>query len=150
MVAEEDGFDDGAEDGFFVVGELVDGFEVEAEVVVGAASVFVEDESGCGGGCFIAADLGDVDADAFGEGVLGERSLLAAGADLDLQDQAGFTPLHLAAQEYAVDAARGRGGLIRILREHGADPDQANRHGQTPRGLAELIGNFDVAPFLEG
>jgi ankyrin repeat protein len=103
--------------------------------------------------------------------------LIAAGADLNLQDkEMGLTPLHLAAQEYAVDAARvlleagasvdvvnehgnsplfvatfnshGRGELIELLREHGANPDLVNQHGQTPRRLAELIGNYDVAQFF--
>jgi ankyrin repeat protein len=44
--------------------------------------------------------------------------------------------------------SRGRGELIGLLRERGADPDQLNRHGQTPRGLANLIGNYDVARFF--
>jgi ankyrin repeat protein len=102
--------------------------------------------------------------------------LVAAGTDVNLQDKLGFTPLHLAAQEYALSAAkllldagaevdvanmhgnsalfvatfnsRGRGEMIRLLREHGADPERVNRHGQTPRGLAELIGNYDVKQFF--
>lgn len=64
---------------------------MEPQVVVGAAFVGVEDEpisadgqrdcepaedveGGLGAGVFIAAELGDVDADAFGEGLLGEAS----------------------------------------------------------------------------
>lgn len=102
--------------------------------------------------------------------------LIASGADVNLQDNAGFTPLHLAAQEYSVDAARllieagaaidavnvhgnsplfvatfnsrGRGEMIELLRKHGADPDLANAHSQTPRGLAKLIGNYDVDQFF--
>jgi uncharacterized protein len=38
--------------------------------------------------------------------------------------------------------------MIEQLLSRGADPDVVNRHGQTPRGLAELIGNYDVAQFF--
>jgi ankyrin repeat protein len=104
------------------------------------------------------------------------RELIAAGADVDLQDRAGFTPLHFAAQQYAVDAVRllleagatvdvpnehgntalwtavfnskGRGEVIELLLRHGADPDRVNRHAGTPREAAELIGNYDVAQFF--
>lgn len=103
--------------------------------------------------------------------------LIDAGADLDLQTRDGLVPLHLAAQQYSVESARllldagaavdvrdvdgnsplmnaafessGRGRMIELLREHGADPDLANRHGQTPRGLAKLLANYDVAQFFE-
>lgn len=115
-------------------------------------------------------------AAAHADDALRVGQLIAAGADLDLQDKAGFTPLHLAAQEYAVDAARrlleagakvdvvnehgnsplfvatfnsrGRGAMIGLLRLHGADPDLVNRHAQTPRGLAKLIGNYDIEQFF--
>lgn len=104
------------------------------------------------------------------------RELAHAGQSVDSQDKQGFTPLHLAAQEYCVDAAesllalgaqvdlengfgntplfvavfnsRGRGEMIALLRSHGADPTHANRSGQSPVGLARLIGNFDVAQFF--
>lgn len=103
--------------------------------------------------------------------------LIAGGADVDARGPQGFTPLHLAAQQYALDAARalldaeatvdarnvhgntplfvavfnsaGRGGMIQLLRERGADPDVENDHAQTPRGLAILIGNYDVKQFFD-
>ena len=103
-------------------------------------------------------------------------SLLAAGQEASPRDPQGFTPLHLAAQEYRIAVAaallangaevdarnmfgnsplftavfnsRGRGELIRILIEHGADSGLANNAGQTPLGLAELIANYEIVPFL--
>ena len=81
---EEDAVDDGA-DGFLFVGvEVGDGFEAELPVVGGGAVFGVEDElvgaglecegessddveGGLCGALFVAADLGDVDVDAFGE-----------------------------------------------------------------------------------
>ncbi|MGO4247777.1 ankyrin repeat domain-containing protein [Paenarthrobacter sp. RAF54_2] len=97
---------------------------------------------------------------------------LADGASPDAQDKAGFTPLHFAAQEYAVAAAaallragatvdlqngwgntalftavgnsNGRGELIKLLLSYGADPFCINGGGKTPVGFARLIGNYDV------
>jgi ankyrin repeat protein len=102
---------------------------------------------------------------------------LEAGDDPNLGDRQGFTPLHFAAQEGSVDVARflldwgarvdplnkygnsplftavfnskGRGEMILLLRDHGADPHTVNMSGQTPVGLARLIGNYDVRKFFE-
>jgi uncharacterized protein len=107
--------------------------------------------------------------------------LLKAGENVNAADIQGFTPLHLAAQTGAVEAARalidggadvnarnlwgngplfvavfnsqGRGDMISLLRQRGADPSAPNKSGQTPVGLARLIDNYDVARFfadLEG
>ncbi len=65
--------------------------------------------------------------------------LLRAGARVDLPDGNGNTPLWR-----AVFASEGRGELIRLLRDAGADPFRPNLHGRTPLGLARLIGNYDV------
>jgi hypothetical protein len=103
-------------------------------------------------------------------------ALLSEGADPDVPDRLGFTALHLAAQEGAISAAatllaggarvdavnsygnaplftavfsrRGRGEVIRLLRDHGASPWHPNNAGQTPAGLACLIANYDVAQFF--
>jgi ankyrin repeat protein len=103
--------------------------------------------------------------------------LIAAGESPDSSDKRGFTPLHLASQEYALAAAaalldagamvdlmnsygnsplfvavfnsRGRPEMIDLLRSCGADPLRANMTGQTPVGLARLIGNYDVAKYFQ-
>jgi len=105
------------------------------------------------------------------------KAKVAGGEDPNLGDRQGFTPLHLAAQEGSIEAAatllecgaivdavnvfgnsplsvavfnsRGEGEMIRLLRAHGADPFLRNRHGQSPVGLARLIGNYDVAQFFD-
>ena len=105
------------------------------------------------------------------------RRLTVEGASVDSADSQGFTPLHLASQEHAVEAAaalldlgaqvnpvnsfgntplfvavfnsRGRPGMIDLLRSHGADPLHSNQSGQTPAGLARLIGNYDVARYFD-
>jgi hypothetical protein len=78
--------------------EVGGGFELEAEFFVGLAFVVVEDEGvggdgegegevaehvegGRGGAGFVAADLGDVDADSVREGLLGEAALVACGGE---------------------------------------------------------------------
>lgn len=104
------------------------------------------------------------------------EALLAAGESPDVQDEQGFTPLHFAAQEHSLSAgvallnagatvdlenafgntalfvavfnSKGRGELIDLLRSSGADPLHANASGQTPVGLARLIGNYDVDQFF--
>jgi ankyrin repeat protein len=106
----------------------------------------------------------------------GAEARLAAGDDPNASDQKGFTPLHFAAQEGAVEVARllldhgaevdrtnvygntplftavfnsrGDGSLIELLRGRGADPQRENLSGQTPAGLARLIANYDVARFF--
>lgn len=81
--------------------------------------------------------------------------LLSTGISADVADRQGFTPLHLAAQEFAQAAAvavfnsKGRGSLIHLLRSHGADPLHPNASGQTPVSLARLIGNYDVAQYFQ-
>jgi ankyrin repeat protein len=61
--------------------------------------------------------------------------LLARGADVGARDEEGNTPL-----ARAVFSARGRHEVARILIKHGARDDQPNRAGETPRELAERLG----------
>ena len=56
--------------------------------------------------------------------------LLRSGANPNGTGEAGFTPLHAAAQH-------GDGELARILLERGADPDATTDEGRTPRDLAQ-------------
>jgi len=63
------------------------------------------------------------------------RELIAAGAEVDAQDDNGNAPLSTAVFE-----SRGRTDMIALLREHGADPMLENHHGQSPLGLAKLMG----------
>lgn len=102
------------------------------------------------------------------------RALPAAGADVDGADDAGWTPLHCAAQAQAQEPApveillaagataeaadrhgttplgravfcsRGETAVIRLLLDAGADPGRKNRHGVGPRGLADRIANYDL------
>lgn len=93
-MAQECAFDEGADGVLFVFVELVDGFEVEGEVGIGASVVVGEDErigadgegdcessddveGGLGVAGFVASYLGDVDFDGLGERGLGELAFFA-------------------------------------------------------------------------
>lgn len=104
------------------------------------------------------------------------KLLLRAGLDINGKDHNGDTPLHLAAQEYLPHLARllldagadinaadhhgntvlsdavyysmGRGDVIELLLDRGADPDLPNLHGVSARQLAETIANYDVQRFM--
>ena len=106
------------------------------------------------------------------------RDLLARGANPDDVDRAGWCALHFAAQEHAVEAVRmlvgagaalelrdrhgntplwravmaskGRGEVIALLLEAGADPDAANASGHSPRGMARTIANYEIEGFFAG
>ncbi|MDQ0770632.1 ankyrin repeat protein [Pseudarthrobacter defluvii] len=105
------------------------------------------------------------------------RRLTAEGESVDSADRQGFTPLHLTSQEHALGAAAamhdlgatvdqvnsfgntplfvavfnssGRPWMIDLLPSRGADPLHSNQSGQTPAGLARLIGNYDVAQYFD-
>lgn len=98
--------------------------------------------------------------------------LLSRGARPDVADHEGWTPLHYAAQNFAVEVARklvqagahvdacdangntplfravfesrGRGEMIKLLLEAGADRERANDYGISPIALATTIANYDV------
>ncbi len=58
--------------------------------------------------------------------------LLQGGAEVDVKDDNGNTPLWR-----AVFDSQGKGEVIRLLLSHGADKHAANDHGVTPAELAE-------------
>ena len=61
--------------------------------------------------------------------------LIGRGADVNAQDEEGNTPLNR-----AVFSARGRYDVVRLLLKAGAKDDLANKSGETPRALAERLG----------
>ena len=69
------------------------------------------------------------------------RLLLDAGADPNAAQQNEFRPLHAAAQNENVP-------MVRLLLEHGADPALTDAKGQTPRRLAEEIGDSEIIALL--
>jgi len=105
------------------------------------------------------------------------RELLAAGHDPKATDDDGWTPLHAAAEHFAVDVAqilidagasveakdrfgntplhravfssRGSGEMIQLLRKNGASATASNETGVTPLKLALQIANYDVAQWFK-
>ena len=61
--------------------------------------------------------------------------LVARGADVNAQDEEGNTPLGR-----AVASARGRYDVVRLLVDAGAKDDIPNGKGETPRQLADRLG----------
>ena len=71
------------------------------------------------------------------------QALLDAGAPVDPVDQWGNTPLCR-----AVFNAKGDPRIVRTLVNAGADPDQENFSGSSPRQLALLIGIYDTSGYF--
>jgi ankyrin repeat protein len=71
------------------------------------------------------------------------RFLLDSGASVDPRDSNGNTPLFT-----AIFSSRGRGELIELLRQRGADATSKNKFGVSPLNLAQTIANYDVARFF--
>jgi hypothetical protein len=64
--------------------------------------------------------------------------LLARGADPDLRDNGGFTPMHMA-------ELNGRLQIVRKLRSSGGDPTLRSLRGATPADMATLREIHDIA-----
>jgi uncharacterized protein len=70
--------------------------------------------------------------------------LVEAGADLELRDVFGNTPLWRATMAF-----KGNGSVIKLLLGAGANPNTENKSGVSPAALANTIGNYNVAQFYE-
>ncbi len=70
-------------------------------------------------------------------------SLLRRECKVDLQDMHGNSPL-----SEAVFNSAGRGDMISILIQFGADKNLKNKHRVSPLELAETITNYQIKKFL--
>src|SRR5215217_391925 len=115
---------------------------------------------------------------AIGDGKLDiATELIRSGADVNARDKNSETPLHFAAHAFNPDAAklllqnkaevdaldsygntplstavfesRGRGSVIELLTQSGADKDLKNNYGVSPSDLAESIANYNLKKFLQ-
>jgi uncharacterized protein len=105
------------------------------------------------------------------------RELLSSGAEVNLHESAGWTALHFAAQAYSyeickillennaeVDAvdnqgstplfrslfgSKGRGEVIELLLNYGADKNKQNNSGNSPLKLAEQVTNFNLKEYFK-
>jgi ankyrin repeat protein len=69
------------------------------------------------------------------------KKLLEKGANPNIQDEVGRTPLRNAAFKGHVD-------VVKLLLEHGADPNIQNEYGDTPLHMAVYWGRVDVVKLL--
>lgn len=69
------------------------------------------------------------------------RALLESGADVNQQDEAGWTPLNFA-------AGKGDLAMVRLLVETGADPFKTGRDNRTPYLIALAAGRAEVVKYL--
>jgi cytohesin len=78
---------------------------------------------------FLAAEVGDL---------TGVKAAIDCGADPNIQDKVGNTPLHDAAKSGSPD-------VVKLLLEHGADPNIQNKVGNTPLHYAAKYSWLNVA-----
>ncbi|MHA4895358.1 ankyrin repeat domain-containing protein [Pedobacter sp. PWIIR3] len=71
------------------------------------------------------------------------KVLVHAGADLEVKDEYGNTPLWR-----ATFSSDGRGEVIKLLLSKGANPNNQNNFGISPIKLAETIANYDVSQYF--
>lgn len=70
------------------------------------------------------------------------RLLLENGADPNVDQAGGWTPLHQA-------AAHGRQEVVELLLAHGASPQALSDDERTPAQMAEVKGHGDIQTLLE-
>ena len=70
--------------------------------------------------------------------------LIEAGADLEVKDDYGNTPLWR-----ATFSSNGKGDIIELLLAKGADPNNENSIGISPLKLANTIANYDVKQYYK-
>lgn len=69
--------------------------------------------------------------------------LLQSGVDLEIKDRYGNTPLWR-----AVFSSEGKGDIIKLLLNFGADSNNKNDSGTSPIELARAIANYDIIQFF--
>ena len=70
--------------------------------------------------------------------------LLEHGAEANLQDKRGRSPLHVAASRNRSETSP----IITLLLEHGADAEMQDQRSKTPLELAQKEGNMSAAELL--
>jgi uncharacterized protein len=85
-------------------------------------------------------DMSLIDAVKAGDYAIAE-ALIKGGADVNQQDEQGWTPLNFA-------AGKGSLSLVKLLVEHGADIFKVGRDRRTPYDIALAAGRVSVARYL--
>lgn len=69
--------------------------------------------------------------------------LIVNGAEIDAEDSDGNTPLFR-----CLFGSHGRGEVIRLLLQNGANKDHKNKSGVSPWDLAQQVTNFDLKQYF--
>jgi uncharacterized protein len=71
------------------------------------------------------------------------KYLIANGAEINAEDVDGNTPLFR-----CLFGSQGRGEVIKLMIEKGADKDHKNKSGVSPWDLAQKVTNFDLKQYF--